>query len=202
MGGASLPEGFAKLSIVLSAQMTLRDIAQRLVALDEMYETLARLAGDPTIEPLQVGKIETGSFWAWIAGKTKIMAVMSSLLQEKAKQLHWNWRLYGVPRRADAIKEVLDLTKHLKDAGIDVTATREELGHAANVLAKQLSTILEEQPVVTINNTTIVGDGPDADFPLLPNNADSVVEPPKLEHKPTRNGNEADDEDHPDKSAR
>jgi hypothetical protein len=111
----SLPEGFAKLSIVLSAQMTLRDIAQRLVALDEMYETLARLAGDGTIEPLQVGKIETGSFWAWVAGKTKIIAVMSSLLQEKAKRLHWNWRLYGVPRRADAIEEVLDLTKHLKD---------------------------------------------------------------------------------------
>jgi hypothetical protein len=188
----ALPEGFAKLSIVLSGQLTLLEIAQRLTALNDMYLTLATLSGEQSIEPLRVGKVETDSFWVWVAGKAKLIAVMSSLLQEHAARFHWNWRLYGVPRQADAIKAVLDLTNHLERAGIDVNLTRDELGHAAETLAIQLTTILETRESVTINKRTSTQAAPNS-LRALQGNEDTLQTRPQLTHQPPADDPEGDD---------
>lgn len=147
-------EGF---SLLLPTSMNLNQFAVKLIAIDEIYNELCSLLNISTSEyPLKISKIESGSLWAKVLGNNRVVGLMVDFLNSSASYVYRNYtnegKLTAIPRKLDAVNSVLEFKSKLEKEGIDTEEIKEHVSKAAVLIAKELNTLLDGQPEITINN--------------------------------------------------
>ncbi len=82
--------------------------------------------------------------------------MMASFIERSASWAYRNFttegKLSGLPRKVDAIDAMLDLTKRLEESDIDVSGMKHNIEKAALTLSKDLATLIDGQPNITVND--------------------------------------------------
>jgi len=160
----TLDERSAEMTLSLPAVSTLPDFARRLLALDTLYnETCVLMGISRSEQPLRISKIESGSLWARVVGDRRAIAWLCEFLQDSASFMYQNYtadaKLAGAGKTIEAIDAVLRLSQRLKDAGLDAARVPQHVARCAPSLFKELGTLIEGQPSITVNQVTVsIGD--------------------------------------------
>jgi hypothetical protein len=105
--------------------------------------------------PLQVIKIESGSLWIKLFGESKVITLLTSLIESAAKFFYRNFtnegKITSLPRNVEAIEAILSLTKKLEAEGIDTSATKDNLQKAAVKISAQLNELLLKEPSIEVD---------------------------------------------------
>lgn len=150
----------ATLTLLLPAHLELADFARRLLAIQSLYSELCMLLSvSETDHPLRISKIESGSLWAKVFGESKVVAFMISSVEKSASWMYRSYtsegKLAAVPRKVETIDALLELTKRLNEAGFNTSELKPHIEKSAVSIAKELATLLDGQPSVTVNDQTI-----------------------------------------------
>lgn len=154
-----IEEGNAAISLFLSAEATYESTLSKLSALYGMYSELCRLMDVSTSErPLHIVRIEAGSLWALLMGESRVVQLMTSLIESGVAYMHRNFTREGkvqvIPRNAEVINSLLSLSEKLEASGIDNTVLKENIQQSAVVLGKELNKLLLGEPVVKVDGRT------------------------------------------------
>lgn len=150
----------ASMSLVLETGPELSVFILKLTALQELYSELCLLGNVSEAQnPLQIRKIESGSIFAKVFGEPRVIAGLVSLIETTIGYLHRTFTTEGkiasVPRRLEVLETTIQISKKLEEAGIDTSEMKEHLRKSGVVIAKSLSTLLEDQPKIRLNGRSI-----------------------------------------------
>jgi hypothetical protein len=156
---SSEPEVSNEFSIYLAESMALNEFAKRLMAIHNLYETIANLLlVDLSNAPLTLKKIESGSLWSKVIGDSRVIGLMIHFIRSSASFLYRNYtkegRIGSIPQKLDSLNAIMDFTERLKGEGVDVTGINEEMRKAAFSIAKDINTLIEDQSEITVNGET------------------------------------------------
>src|SRR6266478_6015777 len=88
-------------------------------------------------------------------GESKVIGLLTSLIQSGASYMHRNFtnegKIEAIPKKVSAVEEVLKLTEKLSANGIDTKAIQENIQKSAVIISQELNTLLAREPNVTIN---------------------------------------------------
>lgn len=147
----------SQVSLLLPEHYSLKDFAEKLLALQSIYSELCALFGVSELDyPLRIGKVESGSLWALLFGNTKIISMITSFLKEGASFVYRNYTTEGktsaLPRKVEAIDALLHLTQRLDAAGFNTEDMKPNIEKAAFAISKDLATLIDGQPSITVND--------------------------------------------------
>lgn len=157
-------ENGRELSIVLPSTMTLSQFIQKLQSLEHLYKELCMLIGISSSEfPIQILKIESGSLWAKVFGESKVIALMTNLIESGASFVYRNYTIEGkissIPRKIEAVESILGLSEQLKAQGVDVEEINDHIKKSSIGIVKDLNRLISGQPEIIVNNTKLsIGD--------------------------------------------
>lgn len=158
LGPEDAPSSYdTQISLVLPEHFSLKSFAERLLALQSMYSELCALFDVSEIDhPLRIGKVESGSLWALLFGNTKIVEMMASFIGSGASWAYRNYTTEGkissLPRKVEAIDSILGLSQRLENSGFDVSGMKPNIEKAAISLSKDLTTLIDGQASITVND--------------------------------------------------
>lgn len=153
-------ENGRELSVILNSPLNLPQFIKKLQSLEIIYNEICMISNINTVEhPLQILKIESGSLWAKVFGNSKIIELIIGFIQSGASYVYRNFttegKLTGIPKKVQAIEEILKLTSKLDEMGIDISDSKDHLAKSTVIIAKQLNVLLSGEPEVIINETKI-----------------------------------------------
>jgi|CXWL01.1.fsa_nt_gi hypothetical protein len=154
----------ARLWLLLESELDLIRFGAKLQALQIIYNELSNLLSISTTEhPIQIRKIESGSFWADVLGYPKIIELITSLIEDAVSFMYRKFTNEGkistIPRKVDAIDEIVQLRNKLRLMDFDTTEMDEHIEKSAVVIAAQLNELLMGEPKIVINGREFsVGD--------------------------------------------
>jgi len=154
-----IDERHETISLLLYSTLRYRDILTKMKALDVIYEELCHLMNvSPTVYPLKVIKIETGSLWLNLFGESRIVKLLISLMESAVIFLYRNYtnegKLSYIPKKLESIDSILSLSQKLEDYGIDSSTIKENLQKSAVIISSQLNDLLLGEPTIKINGVT------------------------------------------------
>lgn len=149
-------EGMTELSLYLSNVYGLRDFANKLNAISDLYELLAELLKISTTEsPIIIDQIEAGSLWSKVFGDSRIIGIMVDLLSSSAGYIYRNHtkegQLTSIPGKLESLDKILDLSNRLQEQGIDTDDIKEQLRIATVGIAKNLNKLIDHQQRIEVN---------------------------------------------------
>ena len=152
-----LDEDKKDISLFFDSTISYREVINKLIAIEAIYDELCRLLNVSTSQyPLELMKLEVGSWWVKLFGESKVIALATSLIEKSVFYLHRNYTQEGkirtIPKNAEVINSLLDLSKSLKANGVDTKVLDENLEHSAIVLSNQLNDLLVGEPNVKVND--------------------------------------------------
>jgi hypothetical protein len=150
------------LSVVLSGTFDLREFIVRLSAIESIYSELCQLLNISESDyPLEIAKVESGSLLAKVAGSAVVIGLMTTFIQSTATYAYENYttegRIKTIPTKVESLDKVIDLTKKLKESGVDTSKLEEQVSKSAYTIAKDLNTLIEGQPSIILNGFEITG---------------------------------------------
>lgn len=153
-------ESEGELSLVLLNIASVLDFANKLTALQSLYDELCSMLNVVTAsQPLRIGKIESGSLWARVFGDMKVIGLMITFLEEAARYVHRNYtkegKIAGIPKKMEALNSILDFSNRLRENGVDVSALETRLSKNALTIADNLNELVSGQPSVELNGQII-----------------------------------------------
>lgn len=157
-------EGYAALSLLLSFEPNFKNLVIKLTAVDHLYNELCNLLEVSSAEyPLRVGRMEVGSLWLKIFGESKVVALLTQLIEDGVGYLHRRFtnegQIASIPRQVESIEEVLKLTQNLQAMGIDTAQVNENLQKSAVIISSKLNDLLLGSYSVKVNDRDFsVGD--------------------------------------------
>lgn len=148
--------GLKELSIFMSYATGYDDVVTKLLALGEIHTELCNLLGVSTSETkLEIRKIESGSLWISVLGNALIIGFIISLIKSAISFIHRNYtregRIAFIPRELEAADNVLQFTKMAQEAGLDVTASKENVQKALFNISSKLNDLVADQPSLEVN---------------------------------------------------
>lgn len=170
-----------QISISIPNVETIPAFAEKLLSISVIYSELCQISNISEIDhPLVISKIESGSLFISADGEKKILKLISDIIESSAAFVYRNFtkegKISAIPKKLESLEAILQFSERLEQAGIDTTDTKEQLAKTAHALATNLNILIEGQPRITINKTTIsIGNELERQF----------IEtrlPPKLEH--------------------
>lgn len=153
-----------EISIFLSSSINLRQFAEKLQAIDLIYKEICFLLNISVAdEPLQIGKVESGSLWAKLFGNSRAISMTADFIEASASYVYRNFskegKLSGIPRKIETVDEILGLYKRLQVEGIDIKEMKESISKSAISIAKEVNVLLDGQAEIKVNeNKYSVGD--------------------------------------------
>ena len=153
-----------ELSIVLPSTMTLSEFIDKLKSIEVIYNELCMLTKVSSSEfPIQILKIESGSLWAKVFGNSKVIALLTSLIESGAGFVYRNFttegKLVSIPKKVESVEAVLELSKKLEEQGIDIKELNDHISKSSVMVAKELNRLISGQPEIVINNSKLsIGD--------------------------------------------
>lgn len=151
-------EGESEFSLDLLYTSDLEDFTNRLTAISKIYHELAELL-NASVAPLKIAKIESGSLLTKLVGDTKVVNLFVDVMRGATKFYHRNYtnegKIAAIAPKVEMVEKILDLTKKLEAAGVNVETAREQLGKSAHEIANQLNALLADQPAISVNGEEI-----------------------------------------------
>jgi hypothetical protein len=149
-------KGNSELSIYFYWTKDYRLFINKLNSIDTLYSEVCPLFDvSKGAYPLRVVRAEFGSLWLRLFGESKVITLVTSLIESAVSYMHRNFtnegKIEGIPKKLNAIEEILKLTEKLEAAGIDTQAVKENVQKSAIVVSKELNTLLMDEPSVIIN---------------------------------------------------
>jgi hypothetical protein len=149
-------DNYEELSIFFPSPTSLEDVIEKLKALKRVYEELCRLLDVSESEyPLQISKIEAGSLWIKLFGESKVIQTLTDLLRSGVSYMYRNFTAEGkvsaIPKNAEAIDSLLELSTKLRAHGIDNSVLNENIKQSAIIISQQLNGLLAGEPITEIN---------------------------------------------------
>lgn len=149
----------SELFLLLFGTSSFKDFVKKLQALQDLYVEICMLAGvSGTEHPLRIGKIESGSLFAKVWGDPKVMPFIAALIESTIGFLHRKFTIEGkiasVPRSIEALNSAVNLSENLAKLGINTAEMDEHLRKSGVIIGKTLSTLLQDQARVQVNDQT------------------------------------------------
>lgn len=146
-----------RISILLGSTLSLKIFAEKLLAINNIYEELCNLINTSLTEhPIIIIKIESGSFWTDILGYPKIIELMEFIIKNSISYIYRNFTVEGkisaIPKKVEAIDSIINLRTKLTAEGIGTDHLDEHINKSSVILAKELNKLLAGEPRVTIND--------------------------------------------------
>lgn len=156
----SVADDRGSLSVALPLTNSFTDFIERLSAIQSMYEEVCNLLQISQVDsPLQIVKIESGSLWASVAGDEKVLEIIAGFIRSFAGFMYRNLTTEGkiaaIPRKVESIDALIGLRDKLRAAGHETGEIDANLQKAAIQISKDLTTLLDCQPSVTVNAEVI-----------------------------------------------
>jgi hypothetical protein len=150
-------ESGRELSIVLSSALTLSEFIIKLQSIEKIYNELCMLSNVSTEDfPIEILKIESGSLWAKVFGDSKVISLMTSLIESGVSFVYRNYTVEGkissIPKKVETIESILELKSKLEKQGVDVKELTEHLSKSSIIVVKELNKLISGQAEVTIND--------------------------------------------------
>lgn len=145
-----------ELSILLPSIISYRDLLVKLTAFEVIYTKLCSLIKISTSEhPLQIIRIEYGSLWLKLFGESRVINLLTSLIQAAVIYIYRNYtdegKLSYIPQKVDLIESVLRLSERLKENGIEISEIKDNVQRSAIIISSQLNCLLLGEPSIKIN---------------------------------------------------
>jgi hypothetical protein len=152
-----IEEGNEKMSLYFAAPLRYNELIEKLISIQELYKELCRLLKVSASQyPLEIARLEIGSWWIKIFGESKVIALMTSLIESGVSFLHRNYTMDGqiqsIPKKAETIERLLELSDKLKEKGIDTKELEENIKHSSVVISNHLNRLLLGEPNVIVND--------------------------------------------------
>lgn len=146
----------ARLELVLLSSDDLRIVAAKLSALCDLHDESAELLGVSTVEhPLRVATLEYGSLWVRVFGETRVIEFITGLIERAVSYFHRNFtnegKLASLPRKIEALDDVLELCGRLKDAGLDTSLMDANVAKSGIAISQQLAILLAGEAKLEVN---------------------------------------------------
>jgi hypothetical protein len=151
-----IPQDNKAASFFFHSTTEYEEFLNKLLALDRLYSELCLLVNVSKSQyPLRVIKIESGSLWIKLFGESKVITLLTSLIESAASFFYRNFtnegKITSLPRSVEAIESILSLTKKLEAEGIDVSASKDNLQKAAVIVSAQLNKLLLKEPSIEVD---------------------------------------------------
>jgi hypothetical protein len=152
-------EGNSELSISFSWTRDYQQLIAKLISISNLYSEVCTLLNISTSEyPLKVIRAEYGSLWLRLFGESKVITLLTTMIESGVSYLHRNFtnegKVEAIPKKVSAVEEILQLSAKLEEAGIDTVAMKENIQKSAVIISRELNTLLLREPNVTINGKT------------------------------------------------
>lgn len=148
--------GELELSIALYQPTTYTDLIDKLRALLSIYDEFCHLLAVSQVDfPLRIGRVESGSLWIKVFGETKVLQLITSIIEATIGYLHRKFtdegRIAAVPRKVESLDAVIQMTQKLRSLGLDTNEVDANLKKSAVAISHSLAVLLEGQPRVALN---------------------------------------------------
>jgi len=149
-------KGCGILSLFLTSSEDYSSTIEKMAAVEGMYVELCNLLNVSTSAyPLKANRIESGSLWLKLFGESKVVAMMTSLIERSASFLYRNFtnegKIESIPKKVAAIEILLGLSAQLEANGVETGNIKENIQKSAVSLSKHLSTLLAGEPTIEVN---------------------------------------------------
>jgi hypothetical protein len=151
------PSGMEELTVFFPATQTYREVVEKLAAIADLYDEVCNLAGvSAAAFPLRISKIESGSLWLKLFGESKVVALITKLIENGANFTYRNFtqegRLREIPRNIETIRAELKLLEELEQAGIPTAELRENIEKSSVIISDKINTLLSGSSEITVND--------------------------------------------------
>lgn len=146
----------AAMTIYVPSEQTFREVVEKLDAMADLYDEVCNLADiSPAEFPLRVSKIESGSLWLRLFGESKVIALITKLIENGASFTYRNFtqegKLREIPRNIETIRAELKLLEELEKAGIPTGPIKENIEKSAVIITDKINTLLSGSSEITVN---------------------------------------------------
>ncbi len=158
-----IPEGVKELSVYLPDSMDCKVFSEKLNSIYVIYHELCLLFDISEAEsPLQIKKVESGSFFAELLGNNKIVNLMVDFLRLSASHFYHTYtkegKIKALPTKLESANNVLDFVERLEKAGVDTNSMKDELEKTGHSIVRELNTLLIDQSEIVVNEKQIIID--------------------------------------------
>lgn len=143
------------LTIRISGEADIRDVQLILRGLSRAYQAICELVGEPDQAPLELLKIETGSFFAALKGGAKAVAILSKFISGVARYALISNRIANTGESAEALNALLTLKSALEAQGISAEGMGPDIAASACALAKQAKVLTKRANDLEIDGTLV-----------------------------------------------
>lgn len=149
------------LTIFITADLSLSEIAKKLAALADLYGEIAMLLKISVEQhPLRVLKVETDSLLISVAGHPLVIAIVTAISTASVMTLQQHWTQHGKIEQAEyelkALREAFDLTEVLRAKGVNVEGSEDRIKKASEIAVKRLTNLIGGETSVEINGELYV----------------------------------------------
>lgn len=159
LGGDSLEQPDRNhLSILMPSPVDFGDFTDKLLAVRDSYESVGRMfAGGEELEPMRIGKVESGSMWVWVSGERETIRCLAAAFVNHARWIYRRRDATGplpTPTTNEAI-ELLDLTGSLTAAGRETANLAGAIESVSVQVASAAGVLVRGQPELVINGDQV-----------------------------------------------
>ncbi len=144
------------LSLFFLSSVSYNETINKLTALESIYNEFCRLLNVSTSEhPIELLKLDIGSLWLKIFGESKIITLITSLIESGLSYLHRNFtregKILSIPKKVEIVEDMLQLSTKLKELGIDSKVLNDNIAQSTIIISQELNKLLINEPVVDVN---------------------------------------------------
>jgi hypothetical protein len=152
---ANLP-GLEALVLFMRSKQTFRDVVEKLTAIESLYDEVCSLVGvSPAEFPLQVSRLEVGSLWLKLFGESKVIALITKLLENGAGFVYRNFtregQLRDIPKQIETINSALGLVEELEKMNIPTDAIKENIQKSSIFITEKVNVLLSGSSEISVN---------------------------------------------------
>lgn len=149
-------ENLTRFSLFLESHTDFAQFTQKLHSINVIYLELCVLLNlSPLEHPMIIVKVESGSAWTELLAYPKIVELLVTSIERASEYLYRTFttegKIVALPRKVEAVEEILELRKKLAAVGIDTTKIDDELTKSTYVIADELNKLLIGEHKVVLN---------------------------------------------------
>lgn len=153
-------EDEGEILMILPAVETVEEASTSLKCILAIYGEFCILAGVSSQDyPLRLCKIDSGSLWIKLFGESRVIGLVCKLIENAARYAYRNYtdegRAGAIPKKVETLKEILELSRSLEEAGIDTSAMKQQLEKGAIALANEFNELIQGQKLINLNGNEI-----------------------------------------------
>lgn len=152
------PHGSAddELEIFFPYAEGIREICDKLLALNEMYSILANhLRVSEAEQPLRIVHLSVGTLWVRAAGELGILRILRRLLIGPATDAYTAFskegKIRAIPRKLDGARALLELADEMEKRGIDSSEIKKQTKLAIEHLAVSYERLVSAEPYIEVD---------------------------------------------------